>query len=167
MSQNQNQHAWTLQKISLLSKIYRVLTASCKYVMTAHAHAPTIAVTGIDESSTASTSSSNTATYAIAPDANPNPTGKSGTNFPTNMKAGMAMKGCGSEVKMAHRPVRSMLTLREVKTRATARPSGTLCTAKDKEINLPSVLPFLPPAWMDARNYMSVCVRECVRCGSR
>lgn len=62
-----------------------------------------------------------------------------------NRKAGTEKMGWGRDVKIAHSTVRKVLTLRARITSPTARPSGTLCTARDMEMNWPNFIPDFPP----------------------
>jgi hypothetical protein len=78
------------------------LTDSCTNIINPHDANDTKPVTNNDVSSNASVSSSNMATYDIAPAANPSPAGKYGTNFSTNINAGIAINGCGMLVNIAH-----------------------------------------------------------------
>jgi hypothetical protein len=48
-------------------------------------------------------------------------------------------------VKMAHNVARNLLTPRLHKVSATARPSGTLCTARESEMYFPLSPPKLTP----------------------
>ena len=51
------------------------------------------------------------------------------------MYAGKAMSGCGIEVKIAHSAALTLETFLDVRTSATANPSGILCTASDMLMN--------------------------------
>mmetsp|Transcript_14021 Transcript_14021/g.29020 ORF Transcript_14021/g.29020 Transcript_14021/m.29020 type:complete len:247 (+) Transcript_14021:29-769(+) len=113
-------------------------------LMVANDMATTAATVACETSLRASVISSEQQTHSIAPAANPRPRGSHAMKASTKRKTGAAMRGCGSEVQMLHSKVWNLGTPRGISTRATASPSGTLCTARLAEMTNPRCAPLFP-----------------------
>mmetsp|Transcript_1051 Transcript_1051/g.3206 ORF Transcript_1051/g.3206 Transcript_1051/m.3206 type:complete len:324 (+) Transcript_1051:2895-3866(+) len=94
-------------------------------------------------SSSAASPPRSTTIHAMAPQARPNPSGRSTLNVCTNTKAGKASSACGRLVKAAHAAAWSGGVSCGTRTRPTARPSGTLWSESALDIHVPRRCP--PP----------------------
>ena len=87
---------------------------------------------------------SKNATYSMAPDANPKPSGNMGRNACAAMNAGTAKSGCVMLENTDHMLASNRPTPRGTNTRQMAKPSGTLWTASAEEMNIPNCDPLSP-----------------------